>query len=411
MKHLLRAGLTAAGLATHGEAAEPGTFGYDATFLAKHTPVIILADGDSKVAIAPAFQGRVMTSTTGGDAGPSFGWLNYKVIEAGLLPPEARRGKPEEHVHVFGGEERFWLGPEGGQYSIFFAPGAPFEFDAWHTPPAIDTEPFQTVRTTDRAAEFRHDFALTNHSGTRFQVRVERTVTLLSPRDAGTAFDIPLPAGVKAVAYETDNRLTNTGREAWKKETGLLSIWMLGMYRPSPGVTIVIPFKPGADEALGPKVNDAYFGRIPPEHLRVGDDVLFFKGDGTRRGKIGISPARSKGIAGSYDATGTVLTLVAYNVQPAPCGFVNSMWELQKNPYEGDVINSYNDGSPAPGQPPLGPFYELETSSPAAALGPGETLRHVQRTIHIAGSEQALDEIAQRALGVDLATITAALQR
>lgn len=40
------------------------------------------------------------------------------------------------------------------------------------------------------------------------------------------------------------------------------------------------------------------------------------------------------------------------------------------------------------GLDPLGPFYELETSSPAAALNPGESLRHIQRTIHIKGPEK-----------------------
>jgi len=104
-----------------------------------------------------------------------------------------------------------------------------------------------------------------------------------------------------------------------------------------------------------------------------------------------------------------VLTLVTYNVQEAPSGFVNSMWELQKEPYKGDVINSYNDGSPEPGKPPLGPFYELETSSPAAALKPGETMKHVQRTLHLQGPEQDLDAIAKRILGVSIAEIKAAL--
>ena len=134
-------------------------------------------------------------------------------------------------------------------------------------------------------------------------------------------------------------------------------------------------------------------------------NVLFFKGDGTRRGKIGISPERSQGIAGSYDADGRVLTLVTYNLQPAPKGFVNSAWELQEKPYQGDVINSYNDGSPEPGAPPLGPFYELETSSPAAALQPGEAMTHIQRTLHLQGSEADLDPIAQHLLGVSLETI------
>ncbi|MDG2385208.1 MAG: hypothetical protein P8N76_26290 [Pirellulaceae bacterium] len=48
------------------------------------------------------------------------------------------------------------------------------------------------------------------------------------------------------------------------------------------------------------------------------------------------------------------------------------MWKLQDQPYAGDVINSYNDGPLELGKPGLGPFYELETSSRAAALGPGK---------------------------------------
>jgi len=180
------------------------------------------------------------------------------------------------------------------------------------------------------------------------------------------------------------------------------------MYNPSPETTVVIPFEPGDEEQLGAKVNDTYFGKVPPEYLRVEEKELFFRGDGTRRGKIGINAQRSKGIAGSYDAAGKVLNIVTYNVQESPNGFVNSMWEVQEAPYSGDVINSYNDGSPEPGKPPLGPFYELETSSPAAALQPGETLKHVQRTFHIQGTEEELNVLAERLLGVSINDIKAA---
>ena len=53
----------------------------------------------------PAYQGRVMTSTAEGDGGMSFGWINNELIDS---------NREEEHFHAFGGEERFWLGPEGG---------------------------------------------------------------------------------------------------------------------------------------------------------------------------------------------------------------------------------------------------------------------------------------------------------
>jgi len=69
------------------------------------------------------------------------------------------------------------------------------------------------------------------------------------------------------------------------------------------------------------------------------------------------------------------------------------------------VVNAYNDGPVAPGAKPLGPFYELETSSPAAALNPGESLSHVHTTIHLQGEEKDLDPIARKILGVSLEEI------
>ncbi|MDV6030497.1 MAG: hypothetical protein F9B45_10400 [Phycisphaera sp. RhM] len=391
-------------MAAHGAAAGD-TFADDLAFLKKHTPIVVLRDGSAAVAVAPAYQGRVMTSTFDHQSGPSFGWINRPVIERGLLSDEQKKGTLEEHIYIFGGEERFWLGPEGGQYALFFKPGSKFEFSDWGTPPAIDTEAYELVEQTDASARFKHATELINYSGAEFQVGIERTVKLLDKQEAAELLDVELGEGLRMVGYETDNRITNTGSHAWKPETGLLSIWILGMYNPSPETTVVILFQQGSDKKLGPKVNDTYFGKVPPEYLQVENDKLFFRGDGTRRGKIGISPQRSKGIAGSYDAAGGVLNIVTYNVQDAPHGFVNSMWELQDQPYAGDVINSYNDGSPEPGKPPLGPFYELETSSPAAALKPGETMRHVQRTYHLQGSEDQLDTLAQQLLGVRLDAI------
>ena len=384
----------------------PKKFNDDLEFLKKHTPIVLLSQGSSAIAVAPAYQGRVMTSTIDQGSGPSFGWINRKVIAAGLLSAEERKGKLEEHIYIFGGEERFWLGPEGGQFALFFKPGTKFEFSDWTTPAAIDTEPFQLVKQTRNSVSFKRDCDLINYSGTQFEMGIERTIRLLDNATIAKLLqETALAESLQVVAYESDNRLTNRGKQAWVPETGLPSIWLLGMYNPSPRTTVVIPFMPGEETELGPKVNDAYFGKVAPDYLKVNDDVLFFKGDGTRRGKIGITPQRSKGIAGSYDAQGRVLTLVTYDVQKAPQGFVNSMWEIQERPYQGDVINSYNDGSPAEGEPPLGPFYELETSSPAAALKPGETMRHVQQTLHLQGTEAQLGPIAKRMLGVGLKQI------
>jgi hypothetical protein len=205
--------------------------------------------------------------------------------------------------------------------------------------------------------------------------------------------------------------LTNVGNADWSKQTGLLSIWLLGMYKHGPKTTVVIPFKVGEEAKLGPVVNDDYFGKVPPARLRVANGAIFFSADGRYRSKIGLSPRRSTPLCGSYDAARGVLTILKYN-QPGEevTDYVNSKWELQEQPYAGDVINAYNDGPAEPGAQPLGPFYELETSSPALPLKRGQTGEHIQTTFHFEGDAENLDPLARTLLGVSLAQIESALQ-
>jgi hypothetical protein len=215
---------------------------------------------------------------------------------------------------------------------------------------------------------------------------------------------------VQMVAFESSNTIANAGSAAWQRQSGLVSVWILGQFNPSPVTTIVIPFEPGPESTRGPIVNDAYFGKVPGDRLMVGQAAIFFKGDGQYRSKIGVSPSRARSVAGSYDPSTHALTLVQYTRPTDAREYVNSMWEIQREPYKGDVINSYNDGPVAPGQPPLGPFYELETSSPALALGPGQRYTHVHRTFHLVGPDADLDRIAKAVLNVSLAEVTNAFK-
>ncbi len=384
--------------------AEDRPFGEDAKFLASHTETIVLGNDERgpRVAVVPAYQGRVMTSSATGDTGISYGWINYEQVAKGTTT-----GVP---IHVFGGEERFWLGPEGGQYSLFFAPGAPFDFSEWQTPPVIDSTPFKVSDKNATSVTFRHESKIINYSKTPFHFRIDRKIELLSADAIAKSLGVDV-SEVACVGYRTSNRLTNIGKQDWEKETGLLSIWILGMYKHGPKTTVVVPFKRGSEEELGAVVNDDYFGKVPAERLKVGNGVLFFSGDGTYRSKIGLTPQRSTPVCGSYDAARGVLTIVRYN-KPGPevTEYVNSMWEIQDKPYAGDVINSYNDGPAKPGAKPLGPFYELETSSPAMALKVGETGLHVQETYHLEGDSEELNRLSEKMLGASLEEIQSALR-
>ncbi len=378
--------------------AMASTFGDDLSFLKEYTNAFVLQDesGKKQVAIVPEYQGRVMTSTANGEDGISFGWINRELIASGIFV---------SHINAFGGEDRFWMGPEGGQFSIFFKKGEPFTLDHWQTPPFIDTVTYRLKNKTDTKAVFVHEASFYNASNTGFDVEIEREISLLSDKDVQTRLGMDIPNGVNSVVYQSKNRVKNTGDNAWLKETGLLSIWILGMYNPSPLVTVVIPYQEGPEDELGPIVNDAYFGKIPSDRLVIQDGTIYFKGDGQQRGKIGLTPQRAKPVLGSYDAENNILTIVQYTKPEGETGYVNSMWEMQEEPFAGDVVNSYNDGPPEPGAKPLGPFYELETSSPAAALKPNESITHIQRTFHFTGSEEDLNGISKSVLGVSIAEI------
>jgi len=383
--------------------ASAATFGDDAAFLKLHTDVVVLSDaaGTGKVAVVPAWQGRVMTSASEGDSGYSFGWINRDLIASGKILP---------HMNAFGGEDRFWMGPEGGQFSIFFGKGAKFEFANWFTPAIFDTLPFNLISRSSDNAVLGAKFTLTNYSGTVFDVEVRRSVRILDAAAAWGVLGIAPVKDVSLVAYETDNRITNTGKEAWNRETGLLSVWILGMYNPSPATTIVVPIRAGPESELGVKVTSDYFGSIPADRLVVGENVVFLAADGKFRSKIGINPRRSMAVLGSYDADHRVLTIVRFNQPAGVTDYVNSLWKLQDDPFAGDAANAYNDGPATPGAKPMGPFCELESSSPAAALASGESLAHVRRTVHLSGPRSALDEVSRATLGVSLDEIEGAFK-
>jgi len=380
------------------------TFGDDLAFLKKYTKALVLSDqsGKKQVVVVPEYQGRVMTSSADGEGGISFGWVNRDLISSGQKQP---------HINVYGGEDRFWIGPEGGQYSVFFKKDEPFDLDHWFTPSWIDTEPYDIVSWSLDSAKFDRTFKLTNYTGTEFDIEVTREVRLLSDADVKKELGLKIKPKVKSVAFETVNEIKNAGSKAWRKDTGLLSIWILGMFNASPATTVVIPFIKGDEAKLGPVVNDAYFGKVPAERLKVKEEVMFFAGDANYRSKIGISPRRSKPVLGSYDAVNRVLTIVQFTLPKGVTDYVNSMWEIQKEPYGGDTVNSYNDGPPQPGAAQLGRFYELETSSPALALQPEQVGKHIHRTFHFQASESDLDEIARKILGVSIAEIKTALKK
>ncbi len=368
---------------------QKGTYGYDVKFLRDYPNNVELKNGDSKLIISMKYQARVMTSSANGFGGRSYGWINYDLISSGEVLPQ---------FNPVGGEERFWVGPEGGQYALYFKPGSTFDFENWQVPSCIDTDPFDIFISTDSVAVFLKTMEVENYNNYNFRFELTRKVDLMGAERISDRLGFQLPEKVSFVGYETTNYVKNKSDEDWTKDKGLLSIWLLGMYNPSPGVTMVLPYN---TKAAGNIVKDDYFGKIPGDRLKIEDGIIYFKGDGLHRGKLGISPRRAKEFIGSYDSLNHVLTVLKVEIPEGAVDYVNSAWERQRYPYRGDLINAYNDGPLADGGQ-LGPFYELESSSPALALQQDSTGTYIQSTYHFEGEEAVLDTICKQVFNIPL---------
>ena len=379
------------------ENLEKGSFAYDLKFLKEKDSVIVLtaANGNAQVIVSPKYQAKVFTSTADGSQGKSFGWINYEAFE----------GEPDPHMNGYGGEDRLWLGPEGGKFSLFFAPDATMEFENWHTPAAVDTESWDLLSADDKKVSMKKEMSLLNYGGTELQLTVDRDIEIIEPSAIESLLGIRLNDSVKSVGFHTNNILTNTGDFEWNEKTGAPCMWNLDMFSPSPKTVIVIQYR---EEVSGKVATTDYFGEIPDDRVHYADGTLYLKADGKHRGKLGIPPQRATEFAGSYGADNGVLTITRFDIDNNGT-YLNQEWTPDKDPLVGDAINAYNDGPLEDGSQ-MGPFYEIESVSPAAFIKPGEKLTHKHSVFHFTGDKNTLNSISTKILGVSLADIEAAFE-
>ena len=395
--------LCPASSATAAPPAKRPTYGEVRDLLVKHTKIVEMTNeaGTGRVIICPEYQGRIMTSTVDGLNSPSQGWVNKAFFD---------KKEPNKRFNNYGGEDRLWIGPEGGQFSLWFKPNVEQNLANWYTPAALNDGPMPIVsKDTDPTYRLARKMQFQNASGTQFNIEVTRELHMLAELHFGKLFGEEAQSmlkanGMKMVGFESVNTLTNRG-PAMTKEKGLISLWVVGMFPPGAQTKIILPIKDGADTTLGPLVKSDYFGEVSSDRLQTTDQAAFFLGDGKFRSKIGLSQKRARPLAAALDEETNTLTLVHFSMpaEPSDYPYVNNAWKAEQDePYAGDVVNAYNDGPPATGKPSMGGFYELESLSPAFPLATNKFLRHIHATFHVQGPREALIKLAQAALGVDI---------
>jgi hypothetical protein len=317
----------------------------------------------------------------------------------GFVKPEAivNRGK-DPQFNAYGGALRWWVGPEGGQYGVAFPPGTPsFELGSWYISEEYNGKAFAIAYPqsgTGTSALMGAECRVQNASGTRFHLGVTCRISLVANPLQSTHRRKARHAGDRLVhfGYRSETSFENLSSEPLRKETGLVSIWLLGMYVASPEAFVIAPFE---RNGTGRIVTDTYFSPdgLSAERLAIKEKqgYLVFRADARERSKIGLSRSRASNTIASIDLSRELLTVWRFPIRRAK-PYVNSLWEYQERPYAGDVSNSYNDDGK------FGNFYELECSSHALELAPGERFTFPLEIHHFRGPRNALLRAAERLL-------------
>ncbi|GAA4236376.1 hypothetical protein GCM10022291_20570 [Postechiella marina] len=372
---------------------ERPTFAKDLEFLSKTIQPIILKDSDARQIIVSAeFQGKIMTSTSNGLDGASYGWFNKGIIASDTV--FKNRSK-------VGSAGRIWFGPDQGPNTVFFKRNKVTNKVEHATPKDLDTLPFKVYEQTKSSVILGNTLHLENLKGFHFYINVKRSIEILSKEHIERSLNLNIDKTIGFVGFKSITSMKNIGETNWSKNTGLLSLWDLGCFYPTPKTTVVIPLKGNKEKAT------VYFTPIDSTRLKIKENILFYKADANYLNKIGTLPEHTIPYFGSYSPEFNLLTIIKFSFQGG-LDYVNAHPEHVSEQYRGDVINVFNDGKLGD-IGPFGPFYELETSSAAKALKVGESIYHTHETYHFEGSKQDLNAISKSLLNVGLDTVNKAL--
>lgn len=366
------------------------TYAYSFNLLKNHTETIELNTEDKKarIVVVPEFQGRVATSTNSGLSGRSFGWLNTEPLESST----------ELNGSEIHGEERVWIGPQGGQYSFYYGQTQPINEDNWSVPKTFDGEPFDVVSTSEKQIEMTKSINLTNYHGTKLNMKLERKIRIFEIAEIENRINTKIPEGISVVGYASIHKLTNTDSTQWKKDSGLATIWSLSTFKGTDKTVTFIPLK----SANSSNKILQYLNVFEDDRFKIENDVAWYKTDGKYRSKIGIPPEISKGYFGSYQPETKTLRIIRFHQTNHDSLYFNSEVTVQEHPYKGEAIAVYNNGPMTLQEGDENSFFEMESIAAMKELKPNESIEHFHEVYQFTGDFENLKKISMFFLGVDL---------
>ncbi len=367
----------------------------------------VLTGRDPKrvVVVSPAMVGRVMATGLDGVDGGTDSWIYEEQIKKG-----ATTSGPGGQWAAFGGDERIWYAPEGGQFALFF-PSEQQNMEDYLVPEVLNSTRYRLTELAadGRSIRFAAPIHLKNIKGTEYDLEVTRRIEVLD--------DCPYTVGhgdaVEFTGFESRTWTRNTGDEPITKERGALATWTVGMFPSYPRSIVVLPYRVGPESELGPAVNTEYFNTdmIPTDkalgdkpydnYWAVKDNFALVKTNGNVHTKIEMGPKRSLGRAASIDLEHDTLTILEFRQYPE-MDYTASYWlPYDGDPHEGAAISIFS----LAGDLGVPPFHELECLSPTLLLDPGQQYCHISRTYRLRGDKDAIAEICRRYFHADMESL------
>ena len=282
-------------------------------------PVVLRgADLQKWVVVCPKLVGRVMCMSFAGAEGTSRAFVNSAQLQKGFCNHVSGAGSGG--WNNFGGIERIWFTPEGGRFGLSFPPGAIQNLENYVIPPAMQEQQYcVSGKSADgNSLTFAAPIALTNYQGNAVKLSVRRQITVLDE----CPFRADLGQNIQCVGFQSKTWATNAGEKPLSRDATPLGLWTLGIYNSGPRTVVLLPYRQGPEEALGPPVTTEYLrllglpGGMPARQWAVNDGCVVIKADGRLQIKIEMRRRRALGRLASLDLDTLSLDIVEFPVYP-----------------------------------------------------------------------------------------------
>jgi hypothetical protein len=121
-------------------------------------------------------------------------------VMAGSITRCFRQAKKSNNSIPLVAKKDFGWVRKGGQYSIYFKKGDPFDYPHWQVPAIIDTIAYDIVEHNNTSATFSKKASVTNYSGTTFDLEITRKIQLLDKDAIQQKLQTTIPDDVRYVA-------------------------------------------------------------------------------------------------------------------------------------------------------------------------------------------------------------------